>query len=272
MTAFLIELGVAAAEETWTHRKAIRKRFLKTVRWFTEGKSDVAVFGAGGVGKSRLGYRLQYPGKTDLPPPYREDLRPDPRNKWPDRPGTVLILPGQKERDQFWSDEYQNLARRRGIINVVAWGLHSFSQDSWRAHPDYLDGMTKEQFVWAHQEHCRQIELARLNEMKPHLQGGRGNFWMVTVVAKQDLWWAERDDVQEYYTSGQYANIIEEIRHDRGRRFQHEYVSAALELNNWSIPDGEFLLPTASGYSLRLYYANLKNLVDAFDDLIRWRN
>jgi hypothetical protein len=267
---FLVELGVAAAEQGWKHRKGLTRFWLKFSRRFTEGRCDVAIFGAGGAGKSRLGNRLTIRGKEAEPAPtYHEDLRPVPKH-WADRPGNIIVLPGQKERHHFWADEFGKLSRRKGIVNVVSWGMHAFSQESWQKNSSYISGMTLDEFMSSYERTCQEREISFLEEMKPHLFAASGDFWMVTLVAKQDLWWAKRDNVERYYTTGAYSQIISEIQGRRGWRFQHEYVSAALEMDNWVTASGELLAPIAVGYDLRHYMSNLDNLFRVFDSMISW--
>ena len=48
---------------------------------------------------------------------------------------------------------------------------------------------------------------------------------MITVVAKQDLWYEHRDEVRAFYENGKYAETIGDLKGIKGaQNFQHEFV------------------------------------------------
>lgn len=110
----------------------------------------------------------------------------------------------------------------------------------------------------------RRLELDSLREIVPHLKAALGRLWMITLVTKQYLWWANREAVRRHYAEGEYSALIEEIARARGDdNFRHDYLSASLVLSNLRTDPGEVLASTVAGYDQGLRLANLNRLFDA---------
>ncbi|MFN7139669.1 MAG: hypothetical protein ACK4UN_10040, partial [Limisphaerales bacterium] len=94
------------------------------------------------------------------------------------------------------------------------------------------------------------------------------NFWMVTIVNKQDLWWNDRDSVKKHYANGKYSELIENLVHRLGtRKFQHEFLPVSLAVNNLSTSSGEIIKPTSAGYDQLTHLRYLEGLFGKIEKL-----
>lgn len=257
-----LDVGLAL----WENRGPI-KRKLNAVRLLLKrGRLRIAIFGSGGTGKSTLGHLLA--GNLDSikgPGPYKESLALEEYKLKGDLVCTVIVPPGQEfRRAYFWGDIYKDLARGRtwGIINVVSWGYHSLRELSYRDTKYYSDQMSIEQFFEKYRSACLEDELRVIEELTPRLEDAT-NIWMITLVTKQDLWWKERVQAQNYYEEGSYSKFVHKISQKRGERnFAHHYLSACLNSSNLVTGKGELLAPTAEGYDQNIQSWNLQKLLE----------
>jgi hypothetical protein len=306
------KVGAALAKESGTVRKVLRR--VRAV--LKHGHVRIGIVGAGGVGKTTLGRFLAGNLEDeDAELPYDESITHEKYALRSDLWSSLVVVPGQlkddvgaappspqasatKRRPKKLSrpDEWKKVleplgaGKVQGIVNVVSWGYHSFSQLAYHelgvyrtayqglsdAERQALDAsgrrMDKDEILKHYVDERRAAELTIIEYMKPFLVGSPGLRWMVTLVAKQDLWWSKREHVQAYYKgkSSAYAEHIEEIVHERGERnFQHEYLSAALVWKNFW--DGgtppTLLTPTAAGYDQAHRSVNLRRLFATIEAL-----
>jgi hypothetical protein len=233
------------------------------------------VFGPGGTGKTTLGQILSSRGaNTPISKPAQYELSHKTEEVSPvgDLVAT-LFIPGGQERYIMndWPALYQSLAKgaSRGVINVVCYGYHSFSEFNFRdtkyfinLPPSVKQTLTRDGFMQLYLESRRNRELQIIRDLVPHLNTAKEDIWMLTVVTKQDLWWKDRTNAQAFYEGGEYNSLVEQIASVRGKaKFAHAYVSASLVQSNLQTNDGEVLAPTAEGYDQTLQYANLTNLL-----------
>jgi hypothetical protein len=93
---------------------------------------------------------------------------------------------------------------------------------------------------------------------------------MITLVAKQDLWWDKRQAVLSYYKDGEYGKRIQELTEHRGEKhFKHLFYSASLIAQNLTAKDGSPIAYTAKGYDQPLTIANLNNFSKGLNDLLK---
>jgi hypothetical protein len=279
-TSTATEIALVGVEALWKHRSILSGRLRKLRSYIKHGHVRIAVFGLGGTGKTTLGDLLsgQYtPGSKAKA--YKLSLKTEEVTPKGDFVST-LFIPGGQDRNISgdWPALYQSLAsgKTRGVVNVVAWGHHSFTDISYK-ETKYFKNLpknspsraSKEAFVRYYLETKRKEELFQAQELLPYLKTAKNKVWMVTLVTKQDLWWKERTQASDFYKSGEYGSLIKELTAFRGHeRFRHEYVSAALVLNNLQTNDGEVLVPTAEGYDQNIQYANLAQLVEVIHTFI----
>jgi hypothetical protein len=262
------ELGAAFIKEgsqIWALLARLRNRI-------KHGHLRIAIFGAGGTGKSTLGHLFSGQLTADAcPQPYRESLTSETFKLKGDIVCTFVAPPGQVSRiGHDWHELYRSLAsgESSGVINVVAAGYHSFSHLSLKEHRLYQEGMSEADFMRLYRQDRQSNELKLLQEIIPHLKSAKGSVWVVTLVNKQDLWWPERAAVRAHYMEGAYNRLMETVLEHKGRQhFRHDYLSASLVLSNFRTDAGETLALTAEGYDHTIRLGNLNHFLRTIEAL-----
>jgi hypothetical protein len=174
--------------------------------------------------------------------------------------GTVLVAPGQRQREYTWDELLDMLVTGdvAGIINVTAYGYHSLERlPSYKEHLAFESGMTKPRFLHAFLDHCRNEEIRQLESLVPALLRSRRKVWFMTLVTKQDLWWNKRAEVKRHYENGPYNELIGQIqRKVSAGRFPHEIASVSLTWENLRDGGNDTLALTVAGYDQRLRLAS----------------
>lgn len=249
------------------------KRLFKRLK---DGELAIAIFGAGGTGKSTLGKYLS--GKLEnsqLSSGYQESISIEKYTLDSNVIGSVIVVPGQERRQDSWDDLLRTISQGKVslIINVVSWGYHSFGAFSYQQSPLYQSGMTNQEFLEVYTEERRKREIQVLKAIAPYLSvtdSRKRKILFITLVTKQDIWWNERLKIQDYYKNGEYENQIQAIRNKLGSsNFTHEYCSTSLVVENFVSGTNELLLPTTQGYDERLKFANLRNFLNVIESLCK---
>jgi hypothetical protein len=114
----------------------------------------------------------------------------------------------------------------------------------------------------------KKLEIDYLKKIAENIKNTNQKFWMLTLVNKQDLWWDRKVEVNDYYKTGEYNKIVEEIFKSKGTgNFVHEYISSALFNSNFTIGT-DFKVETVSGYDEPLRLGNFNNFVKMLNTLI----
>lgn len=248
--------------------------FKRIFNLLKNGELKIAIFGAGGTGKSTLGKLLS--GEFELSgllQTYQESISIEQYKLESNKIGSVIVAPGQKRREDTWDDLLRTLVggKIKLIIHVVSWGYHSFGEFSYTQHRLYQSGMTLEEFLREYAAVCRNRELDVLRRIEPHLSiADQRKTVVITLVTKQDLWWNNRLEVNKHYVEGAYEQLIQNIRNKRGaNNFIHEYRSTSLVMENFLSGDNELLIPTTQGYDQRLKVANFRYFLNAIESLFQ---
>jgi hypothetical protein len=248
--------------------------FKRIFNLLKNGELKIAIFGAGGTGKSTLGKLLS--GEFELSgllQTYQESISIEQYKLESNKIGSVIVAPGQKRREDTWDDLLRTLVggKIKLIIHVVSWGYHSFGEFSYTQHRLYQSGMTLEEFLREYAAVCRNRELDVLRRIEPHLSiADQRKTIVITLVTKQDLWWNNRLEVNKHYVEGAYEQLIQNIRNQRGaNNFIHEYRSTSLVMENFLSGDNELLIPTTQGYDQRLKVANFRYFLNAIESLFQ---
>src|SRR3954453_21841015 len=94
---------------------------------------------------------------------------------------------------------------------------------------------------------------------------------MLTLVAKQDLWWPRRANVEDHYCRGEYgAEVRTILEHQDRRHFRHEFAFASLVISNFVTAGGERLKPNAEGFDHREQVGSLRRLIETVAALKDW--
>jgi GTPase SAR1 family protein len=263
-----VSTGVSAIELSQKIFPSVKKIF----QLLKDGELKIAIFGAGGTGKSTLGKVLS--GEFDLNSllqPYQESISTEQYRLDSNVVGSVIVAPGQIRREDTWDDLFRTMSggKFKLIIHSVSYGYHSFGELGYTQHRLYQSGMTSGQFVNVYARECRNRELDVLRRIEPHLSiSDQKKTVLITLVTKQDLWWNDRLQVQDHYKNGDYENLIQDIRNKKGSiNFLHEYQSASLVMENLISGASELLVPTTGGYDQRLKLANFQKLIETIETL-----
>lgn len=250
--------------EAWSFSelKALWDLVVRVRRWFAPNRTsekhigdteqteqrEVLILGPGGVGKTTFGrlISLDYDFRFDSPGGYEESIGVDTFTIADDEQVEIVVLPGQKHRrDSSWTDVLEEIknGRFRGIMLFSAYGHHSLGEISFKSLELYEKcGRRKRDFLSAYFESKRRDELDVLRRLQPYIETSSNPLWLLSVVAKQDLWWSERQSVERFYRYGEYGAIIASLANKRGAEtFQHEFAFTSLVIQNLTSGQNEVL-------------------------------
>jgi hypothetical protein len=252
-----VETLVTAYELSKKAAPAVQRVF----KQLQSGKLKIAIFGAGGTGKTTLGNILA--GKAsanNILSQYQESISIEKIKLDGDTPGSVIIVPGQERRQHTWDEVFSEIIAGQItlIINVVSYGYHSSDGIGYQAHQLYQPGMTERQFTALYIQDRQSREVEALKLMESHIRVAKSKkVLMLTLVTKQDLWWPNREQVKDHYQNGDYNQVIQGIQLKKGLDgFQHEYISTSLAIENFIFGSNELLWPNSEGYDERLKISN----------------
>lgn len=262
------------------NKKAYLAYLKDAIELFRTGRKEVFIFGCGGTGKTTLATLLdgeisigEVTGAYVLSPNTEESEIEEKRF------GKVFTVPGQeKHHDNHWGPLLDAVKRSKNplVINVVSHGYHAISRTPIRKVHSLSGGIT-DKSVRAFLEEQRKNEVRFLKYMVGNLRQFPGDLDLVTIVTKQDLWWAEREKVQTHYTEISSGDVTKDTPADETTyedqirllesavgtgSFNHTLVSASLGHINLLTSKGALVAPVAAGYDASLLHSNFANLIN----------
>lgn len=276
------ELGWKIASWVWDRKDEIVRKLTDLYGWYRGSSSakkarpGLLILGAGGTGKSTLAKLLagEYDLLLDPPGAYEESIDIEHYTLQGPPEVEIVVPPGQEHRrEATWNDLLADIAagRFRGIIMLVAYGYHSLGQVSYKDTRLYKEKGKQKDFLKAFLEDKRAHELAVLRQLAPNMKLNQGRLWLLTVVAKQDLWWPKKSEVEDHYRNGGYGAEIQQMLGQLGQRqFRHEFAFASLVIRNFVTGRDEKLKSNAEGYDHTLQIASLRRLIETIDALRTW--
>ncbi|MEN6451434.1 MAG: hypothetical protein ABFC96_13155, partial [Thermoguttaceae bacterium] len=208
----------------------------------------------------------------DIPGAYQESIDLEHFALADDPAVELVVPPGQRHRrDATWSDVERTIGAGgyRGIVIASSYGYHSLGEISYKQHRLYHGD--KAAFLADFLQESRADELSVLKRLAPHIRLNARKCWILTLVTKEDLWWADRADVDIHYRSGEYGKIVDEVvRHVGGDRLRHEFAFSSLVISNFTTGRDELLANTVAGYDQIRQVKSLRRLWETFDALKSW--
>lgn len=242
----------------------LAKNFSRILYWIKNGKTVLPVFGAGGVGKSTIGKILLDESKR-VHGDYEESLRVEEIDLDKEIPARILVAPGQVGRVDFhWQPLFDEIVNGRaiGVINVVSYGYHALGIQHFSDHEYFKEGDTSESFCERYSENRRNVEVELLEAILSSISSCRRKIWFITIINKQDLWYAEEKAVKLHYEQGAYGVALEKFSAKMGSSsFQHDFIPASLTMQNLETASNEMLKATSAGYDLGRHNSSLNFLL-----------
>jgi hypothetical protein len=255
----------AIVGKIWEERRLVAQFTRDFYELLKGGRLHIFVFGEGGAGKSTFGKILD--GQEDVSQISGEYNLSSTTEQYGLKGKLfvrVHVPPGQQAyQARDWGPLFNALqgAERAIIVNVVCWGFQSVEKRDLESIPEFSNGVSqqsKEQFL----SNRRSEEVRSLQLLVQPLQSYAHKISMLTLVTKQDLWWKDRQSVQQFYETGAYSTEIEKIRKVKGEaNFVHEYRSVSFGQINFKTADSHVLFGTAEGYDNVVLNANFKNFL-----------
>ena len=200
---------------------AVKPKTVARLKSWLRGRAKVVVLGSTGVGKTQLidsltellPRAISYLDRTTFSA--HDDIQIGSQffRVW-DTPGQAASVTDRAVTLPAVS------GKPFGVINVVSYGYHEYRADLATVFSS--DGSVREAFLERH----RGIEIEQLKTVLPHLTGNSNLRWFITVIAKADLWWGERDKVFDHYENGTYA-------HEACRLFRGSADASSLSTVQW---------------------------------------
>jgi hypothetical protein len=142
-------------------------------------------------------------------------------------------------------------------------------------HPLYVTGVKQPtaEFLGRYLPDRRADELRVLRQLVPHLLACSQKVWLLSVVAKEDLWGDERQAVEAHYRTGDYGTEVAGLAATKNAaNFRHELAFASLVINNFATGAGDLLKKNLEGYDHKAQVESVRRLVELVGGLKDWES
>ena len=264
----------------WKEGRYIRPVLNSLVRardFLRKPKRGILILGSGGVGKSTLKKLLQgdFDYHLNVPGDYIESTGIESGVLREDQRLPVTALPGQeRRRATSWSDVLDEVAAGKyaGIIVVVANGYHSMGDTNINRHRSYQEGDSVESFVNRLVADRRKDELKVLTELEAYICKNIRPVWVLTFVSKQDLWFGDQDEVEDYYRTGAYSKSIVKLgKKKNDSQWRTELLFGSLVIAPFVAGrKKDVLKKNEPGYGHREQVESVQRLKEMVTSLLEW--
>lgn len=224
----------------------------------------VLIIGPGGVGKSTLGRFISgaAPRLTTDETRYVESL--DVEEYALASPAAEFVVPpGQKNRrDWAWNELERGLVEGvfDGVMLVMAYGFHSIGDVSWQSLARSSEANDIDRFLAGYLGRCRNDEIAVAERLAQSIKLTPQPLWVLTVVAKEDLWFESRPEVHRHYRDGDYGRALTRALSGSSCTHRVEVAFGCLAQLNFSTGQNELLAKTTAGYDWPQFADSWKRL------------
>ena len=262
-------MAVTGAFEAYGHSSELKKTWQKTLHYIKHGKLAIIVIGAGGVGKSTLAKFLANPTNKIPPREYSESFHVELCKLPGGAVAELITAPGQARHHDSWDTLFENAksaGKKFGIIHVTSFGYHSTNIDIKALREG---NETSNTTTLRYLGDCRRKEIEIANDLCARLKKHNLPIWMISLVAKQDLWWNEKNIVEKHYKEGDYFKAVASLAVAHTvPGFRHEYFSVALHSQNFSDGSGTLIHPTTGGYDDAIKYSHQEKLLSMINGFV----
>lgn len=190
----------------------VRKRgVIRFLNKYFRRKIKVLVYGDSGVGKTQFlntltGKNVYSTNRTRVVQKYHLTLSSG-------RVIEFLDTPGHKTNVLVRNSTLDDMTRGRidGIINLVDYGYQD--SDELQTDPSKAFNAGTDDVKDSFLRDNRLLEIKRTEEFLNRITPGVKVDWIITVINKADIWYADKEKVYKYYTEGTYGKKVSELSH-----------------------------------------------------------
>jgi len=253
-------------ERITASRKWLLKRLVKD--------REVAIFGAGGVGKSTLLKYLagEYRDVTNVPGEYEESIGIEMTEVSGGKNLVAFAVPGQvSRRATLWRNLKKKLenGKLNGLVIVSCYGYHDLGRLPLREQA-LFDPESPDDFLEEYLVAKRADEQAIRRELADCCRSRKKKLWILELITKQDLWFDELESVRGEYQPSMKDLVLGGTTNLDDSQIHVETILVSFRIHPFESVDGEVLKSSSPKYTSVLQAESLKRLDRAIDAIMKW--